>query len=54
LTRAITYTCAANDLSNAGWTYDAAGNLTADGSATYAFDALSRLTGTTSGNDHRN
>src|SRR6185295_18273919 len=25
-----------------GWTYDTAGNLTSDGSATYTYDALSR------------
>jgi RHS repeat-associated protein len=30
-----------------GWTYDAAGNLTNDGTTSYAFDALGRLTGTT-------
>jgi RHS repeat-associated protein len=33
---------AANQVS--GWTYDAAGNLTNDGTTTYAYDALSRLT----------
>jgi YD repeat-containing protein len=33
-----------------GWSYDAAGNLTSDGTTTYSYDALSRLTqrGTTS------
>ncbi len=45
---------AANEVSNAGWTYDAAGNLTTDGTATYAYDALGRLTGTTAGSDNRN
>lgn len=29
-----------------GWTYDNAGNLQSDGTTTYTFDALSRLTGT--------
>ncbi len=40
-------------MSNAGWTYDAAGNLTTDGTATYAYDALGRLTGTTADSDNR-
>jgi YD repeat-containing protein len=31
-----------------GWTYDAAGNLTGDGTTTYGFDALGRLTGNSS------
>jgi YD repeat-containing protein len=35
---------AANQVS--GWTYDAAGNLTNDGTTTYAYDALHRLTET--------
>ncbi|WP_161668727.1 RHS repeat domain-containing protein [Kallotenue papyrolyticum] len=30
-----------------GWTYDAAGNLLSDGTTTYAYDALGRLTSTT-------
>jgi YD repeat-containing protein len=29
-----------------GWTYDAAGNLTSDGTTTYSYDALGELTGT--------
>ena len=28
-----------------GFTYDAAGNLTNDGTASYAYDALGRMTG---------
>jgi len=30
-----------------GWSYDAAGNLLHDGTTTYAYDALGRLTSTT-------
>jgi RHS repeat-associated protein len=30
-----------------GWTYDAAGNLTSDGTRTYSYDALNRLTSVT-------
>src|ERR1039457_7182328 len=37
----------ANQVTNPGWTYDAAGNLTNDGVTSYGFDALGRLTGTT-------
>ncbi len=32
-----------------GWMYDAAGNLLSDGTTTYAYDALGRLTSTTHG-----
>ena len=35
-----------NRITNAGFTYDAAGNMTADGSGTYAYDAENRLTST--------
>jgi hypothetical protein len=38
---------AANQVS--GWTYDAAGNLTNDGTTSYAYDALHRQVGTTTG-----
>jgi RHS repeat-associated protein len=34
---------AANQVSGAGFTYDAAGNLTNDGTTSYAYDALNRL-----------
>lgn len=34
----------ANQITNAGYSYDAAGNLTADGTTTYSYDALSRMT----------
>ena len=44
---------AANEV-HAGWTYDAAGNLTSDGTTSYAFDALGRLTGTAAGSQNRN
>ena len=37
-----------------GWTYDAAGNLTSDGTSTYGFDALGRLTGTSATGQTRN
>jgi YD repeat-containing protein len=43
---------AANEVN--GWSYDAAGNLTNDGTTSYAFDALGRLTGTTAGSQDRN
>lgn len=36
-----------NQVSNAGYSYDAAGNLTADGRQTYTWDALGRLVQTT-------
>ena len=42
----------ANQISNAGFTYDNAGNLTNDGTAAYTYDALNRTTvrgGTTYG-----
>jgi len=32
----------ANQITNAGYTYDNAGNLTAEGTTTYSYDALSR------------
>jgi len=34
----------ANQITNAGYTYDNAGNLTAEGTTTYSYDALSRMT----------
>ena len=43
---------AANEVN--GSTYDAAGNLTNDGTTTYGYDALGRLTGTTAGSQSRN
>ncbi|HEY3228185.1 MAG TPA: RHS repeat-associated core domain-containing protein, partial [Roseiflexaceae bacterium] len=36
-----------------GWTYDAAGNLTNDGTATYSYDALNRTQTVTSGSQTR-
>jgi len=33
----------ANQITNSGYTYDAAGNLTADGTTTYSYDALRRM-----------
>jgi YD repeat-containing protein len=36
---------AANEITNTGWQYDAAGNLTNDGTASYIYDALNRMTG---------
>jgi len=43
----------ANQITNAGYTYDNAGNLTAEGTTTYSYDALSRMTqrGTTTRGD---
>jgi YD repeat-containing protein len=35
---------AANQVTNTGWSYDNAGNLTAEGTTTYSYDALNRLT----------
>ena len=35
----------ANQITNSGYSYDNAGNLTADGATTYTYDALSRMTG---------
>jgi RHS repeat-associated protein len=35
---------AANQVSNTGWQYDAAGNLLGDGTRTYTYDPLNRLT----------
>ena len=37
-----------------GWTFDAAGNLRNDGTTSYGFDALGRLTGTTATGQTRN
>src|SRR6266498_186577 len=34
----------ANQITNAGYSYDNAGNLAADGTTTYTYDALSRTT----------
>jgi len=45
---------AANEVSNPGWVHDTAGNLTSDGTTSYAFDALGRLTGTAAGSQNRN
>ncbi len=36
-----------------GWTYDAAGNLLADGTATYTYDALSRVLTASTGSQQR-
>ena len=36
-----------------GWTYDAAGNLLDDGTATFTYDALSRMLTTTKGSEQR-
>ena len=46
-TAPITYTYhAANQATTTDWSYDAAGNLTSDGTHTYTYDALNRLTST--------
>src|SRR6266508_3711297 len=37
-----------------GWTYDAVGNLTNDGTTTYTYDALNRMLATTAGSQTRN
>jgi len=42
---------AANEV--AGWTYDNAGNLTGDGTATYSYDALNRTKTVTAGSQTR-
>ncbi len=36
-----------------GWTYDEAGNLLGDGTATFTYDALSRMLTTTNGSEQR-
>ena len=36
-----------------GWQYDAAGNLLADGTTTYSYDALNRLLTTSAGSEQR-
>jgi YD repeat-containing protein len=41
---AMTTYNAANQISNAGFSYDNAGNLTNDGTAAYTYDALGRTT----------
>jgi RHS repeat-associated protein len=40
----LTFDPATNRISNAGYTYDAAGNMTHDATAVYAYDGASRLT----------
>jgi hypothetical protein len=44
---------AANEVSNTGWTYDNAGNLIGDGTATYSYDALNRTKTVTAGSQTR-
>jgi YD repeat-containing protein len=44
---------AANEIANSGWTYDLAGNLLSDGTATSAYDALNRTTAVTAGSQTR-
>jgi len=43
-TPATTTYNAANQITNVGYSYDNAGNLIADGTTTYTYDALSRIT----------